>query len=155
MKLCLLTPGKPRLKGVDALMEHYTKLLGRHGPLEVIYTRTASSGMKAAAAKQKEGEELLRACPPEYLKIAMDEHGAEMTSAGLAENIAAWQNMSRRGVAFFIGGPDGLDQAVLAAADYTLALSKFTMPHDLARVVLLEQLYRAFSILAGHPYHRV
>jgi len=155
MKLCILTPGKPRLKGVDALMEHYKKLIGRHIALDVIYTRCASANMSAAAGKQKEGEELLKACPRDYYKVAMDEHGKELTSTELVQHIATWENTSRKGVAFFIGGPDGLDSAVLSSADMTMALSKFTMPHDLARVVLIEQLYRAFSIKAGHPYHRI
>jgi len=155
MKMCILTPGKPRLKGVDALMEHYKKLIGRHVALDIVYTRTASANMSPAAGKQKEGEELLRACPADYVKVAMDEHGKELTSVELAAHITKWQNASRKGIAFFIGGPDGLDDAVLSCADIKLALSRFTMPHDLARVILIEQLYRAYSIKAGHPYHRV
>ena len=85
--------------------------------------------------------------------VALDEHGVEWTTAQLARHIARWRDASEH-VSFLIGGADGLSQELKARAQPTLRLSSLTLPHALARVVLVEQLYRAWSILANHPYHR-
>ena len=85
--------------------------------------------------------------------IALDELGREATSAGWADAFESWLH-SGRDVAFIIGGPDGLDERVLQRADHTWALAKMTLPHALVRVVVAEQVYRAWSIVSGHPYHR-
>ena len=83
----------------------------------------------------------------------LDEQGARLTSVQLAARLRAWREHGRD-VAFVIGGPDGLDAAVRARADETLRLSDLTLPHALARVLLAEALYRAWTLVAGHPYHR-
>jgi len=86
--------------------------------------------------------------------IALDERGADMTSTALARQLEGWQDGGCRSVAFVIGGADGLHQAVRQRADILMAFGRATWPHMLVRVMLAEQLYRAGSILAGHPYHR-
>jgi len=83
----------------------------------------------------------------------LDERGVRLTSAQLAARLRAWRD-DGRDAAFVIGGPDGLDPAVAARADETLRLSDLTLPHALARVLLAEALYRAWTLDAGHPYHR-
>jgi 23S rRNA (pseudouridine1915-N3)-methyltransferase len=91
--------------------------------------------------------------PGNALLVALDERGREYTTREFAERLAAWRAAGVP-VAFVIGGPDGLDPALRDAAQHLLRLSALTLPHALAQVVLYEQLYRAASLLGGHPYHR-
>ena len=87
-------------------------------------------------------------------RIVMDERGEQVGSAGLAERVAAWEQGRVKTLAVLIGGADGHTAALRAAADWTWSLSKLTLQHELALVVLYEQIYRAYSIKAGLPYHR-
>jgi 23S rRNA (pseudouridine1915-N3)-methyltransferase len=87
------------------------------------------------------------------LLVALDERGKDWTTSQLAERLQHWRDAAEN-VAIAIGGPDGLDQSVKDDARVLLSLSSMTLPHALARVVLVEQLYRAWTVLAGHPYHR-
>lgn len=103
-----------------------------------------------AEAKRREGVALLEALPPGAWVVALDLAGPAPDSAALAQNLARWENKA----CFLIGGAQGLDAPVLARADHVLSLGPLTWPHMLVRVMLAEQLYRAQSILAGHPYHR-
>ncbi|GMV60435.1 MAG: ribosomal RNA large subunit methyltransferase H [Betaproteobacteria bacterium] len=100
-----------------------------------------------------EAERLRAAIPAGSLVVALDERGKDWTTLQLAEAVRGWRDASET-VAFAIGGPDGLDAGFKRDARMLLRLSSLTLPHALARVVLLEQLYRVWSILAGHPYHR-
>jgi 23S rRNA (pseudouridine1915-N3)-methyltransferase len=104
--------------------------------------------------KQREGELILSELPKGALAIALDERGRTYDSAGLARQLAAWRAQSGDNLAFIIGGADGLAPTVLEKAAVRLALGAMTWPHMLARVMLLEQLYRAHTILTCHPYHR-
>jgi 23S rRNA (pseudouridine1915-N3)-methyltransferase len=100
-----------------------------------------------------EAKAILARIPTTETLIALDERGKLVTSAELADLIAGAQNRSKD-LAFVIGGDDGLDPSVLARSGLTLSLSKMTLPHRLARAVLMEQLYRACTIVRGEPYHR-
>ncbi|MCW5771125.1 MAG: 23S rRNA (pseudouridine(1915)-N(3))-methyltransferase RlmH [Rhodospirillaceae bacterium] len=104
--------------------------------------------------KAREGALILSALPKGALVVALDERGKSYDSAGFARQFAAWREASGDQLAFVLGGADGLDQAVLAASRARLALGSLTWPHMLARAMLLEQIYRAHTILTGHPYHR-
>ena len=106
-----------------------------------------------AEAKRREAASLLAALPPAGLAVALDLGGAAPGSDGLARLLERWLGLSRP-LCFLIGGADGLDPAVPARADHLLSLGPMTWPHMLVRVMLAEQLYRAQSILQGHPYHR-
>lgn len=86
--------------------------------------------------------------------IAFDERGRTLTSEAFAERIGAWRDGGRPGAACVIGGPDGLDPGIRAAADLVLSFGTLTLPHQLVRVLVVEQVYRCLTILAGHPYHR-
>ena len=97
---------------------------------------------------------ILAALPREGRIVALDEHGRDLTSADLAALLGRWRDEGLRLVTFVIGGADGLDAAVLARADLRLAFGRATWPHMLVRPMLAEQLYRAGTILSGHPYHR-
>jgi 23S rRNA (pseudouridine1915-N3)-methyltransferase len=101
----------------------------------------------------REGERVLKAIPPSAWVVALDERGEAWTTEGLSRQLAAWQHKGRD-IALLVGGADGLAPACLARADQRWSLSFLTLPHGLVRVVLAEQLYRAQSLLDGHPYHR-
>lgn len=107
----------------------------------------------AAGRRRAEADILLAGLPAGAILVALDERGTDLTSRAFAARIAAWRDGGAQDVAIAIGGPDGLDPAVLERAD-RIAFGRITLPHQLARIVLAEQLYRAVTVLAGHPYHR-
>jgi 23S rRNA (pseudouridine1915-N3)-methyltransferase len=100
-----------------------------------------------------EAARLLAACPRRARRVVLDERGERVTTRGLAQRLQAWSG-DGRDVALLLGGPDGLDPALKAGADESLRLSDLTLPHALARVLLVEALYRAWSLGVNHPYHR-
>ena len=104
--------------------------------------------------KQREAELILAALPAGARLVALDERGARWSSRQFADRLAGWRDGGTGALAFAIGGADGLGQRVIDRADTALSLGPMTWPHLLARSLLLEQLYRAQQILAGHPYHR-
>lgn len=106
-----------------------------------------------AEIRRREAEAMLAALPANAFAVALDMDGEAPGSERLAARLATWQQ-SNRPLCFLIGGAEGLDARVLARADATLSLGPFTWPHALVRVMLAEQLYRAQTIAAGHPYHR-
>jgi len=111
------------------------------------------AGKNEARAKAVEGERLLAAVPDGGTLVALDERGKAVTTKGLSVMLGEWMRDASHPV-FAIGGADGLDEAVKERAAKLISLSSLTLPHALVRVVLAEQLYRAWSILARHPYHR-
>jgi 23S rRNA (pseudouridine1915-N3)-methyltransferase len=117
--------------------------------------REVEERKKLAAPELKEREAALLAAeiPPGAVAIALDERGSALSSAGFAKRLGLWRDEGAA-VAFLIGGADGHGAAVRERADETLAFGTMTWPHLLVRIMLLEQLYRAQQILAGHPYHR-
>lgn len=122
-------------------------------PLEV---REVEERRRPAGPDRRRGEAaLLRAaCPRGAVVVALDRRGAALSSEDMAARLARWRDAGRRGVAFVIGGPDGLDDGFRAAAELALSFGAVTWPHLLMRALLAEQLYRAQQILARHPYHR-
>jgi 23S rRNA (pseudouridine1915-N3)-methyltransferase len=110
--------------------------------------------LPATELKRREAELIIAAVPAGARLVALDERGDEWTSRGFADRIARWRDAGAPALAFAIGGAEGLGEAVVARADAVLSLGAMTWPHLLARVMLLEQLYRAQQIHAGHPYHR-
>ncbi|MEM7597183.1 MAG: 23S rRNA (pseudouridine(1915)-N(3))-methyltransferase RlmH [Pseudomonadota bacterium] len=110
---------------------------------------------RKASGMADEAALLEKAVPGGAVRVVMDERGKVMTSVSFAETLARWRDDGRGDVAFVIGGADGLDPGFRAGADMALSFGKMVWPHMLARVMLSEQLYRAATILAGTPYHRV
>lgn len=124
----------------------------QHQPLrELPESRAADT----EARKADEAERLLHAIKPTDILIAMDERGKTLTSPDFASKIGQWRDDGISHLHFIIGGPDGLSKEVRHRADFTLCFGAATWPHQIARIMLAEQIYRAASILAGHPYHRV
>jgi len=108
------------------------------------------AGLQLCAA---EGEQILKAIPSGERVIALDVEGKRISTGQLAQQLETWQ-MSGQNYSFLIGGPDGLSPACLARADQCWSLSDLTLPHPLVRILLAEQLYRAWTITVNHPYHR-
>lgn len=112
-----------------------------------------SAGRRPAQLLSAEATRIAAVMPTDALRIALDERGKALTTAQFATQLRDWLAASA-GVSFVIGGPDGLDAAFARSCAQRLQLSAFTLPHALAQVLLCEQLYRAASLLTGHPYHR-
>ncbi len=118
-----------------------------------ILEQAESRAGSADARKAEEARQLLAALP-EGVVVALDEQGRSQGSVAFAEQLARWRDAGRPAVSFVIGGADGLHQSVRERAELTLSFSPLTWPHQLVRIMLAEQLYRATTILSGHPYHR-
>lgn len=154
MRFVLATVGKPRDRHLAAAIQEYETRAARYWPLEVAEVREASGrGVSAEEARAREGERLLERLPPAGSVIACDERGERMTSAEFARALVAARE-SARDVGFVIGGAFGLGDSVRTAATRLIQLAPFTLPHELARLVLAEQLYRAGTIARGEPYHK-
>jgi 23S rRNA (pseudouridine1915-N3)-methyltransferase len=131
----------------------YRKRLSRELPLELVEIKPPARGRDLKRAMAEEGDALLAAVPRDAHVIALDGRGSSWSSEQLAEQLKRWR-MDGRELAFLIGGAEGHADAVLARADQRWSLGPLTLPHMLVRLVVVEQLYRAATILAGHPYHR-
>lgn len=151
MKLNLVAVGKARNGPEQKLFDHYCARMPVPLQLREVEEKKKLSGDEL---KRREAELLLGAVPPGAVVIALDERGENPKSTLLAEKIGRWRDEGRAELVFLIGGADGLDEQVRARADYLLSFGKMTWPHMLVRAMLAEQIYRALSILAGHPYHR-
>ncbi len=140
---------------VDEVVADYTQRLTASLKLSLVEVPAGqrSSRGDPAQAMQLEAQRILGLIKPGEFVIALDERGTQMTTRELASWLAGRMN-DGRDLALVIGGPDGLGAEVLARADQRLSLSRLTLPHPLVRVLLAEQLYRAHTVLSGHPYHR-
>lgn len=121
--------------------------------LRTVKTEPRAGGRTTEQIKAAERQRIEAAIPKGARVVAMDEHGGSLTTVALAARLRQWQ-LSGEDLALLIGGPDGLHPLLLQAADERIRLSDLTLPHAMVRVVLIEQLYRAWSVNAGHPYHR-
>lgn len=150
LKLRLITVGRDKGPTAALTADYLARLPWPAEIKELIESRQRS----ADARKAEEGAALLAALPAKATLVALDRTGQVVSSEAFAGEIARWRDGGVRELAFVIGGPDGLDAAVLARAERKLSFGPMTWPHLLARAMLAEQLWRAASILAGHPYHR-
>jgi 23S rRNA (pseudouridine1915-N3)-methyltransferase len=151
MRMLIVAVGRAGRGPIEAQVDDYARRL--KPPLELIEVEERRP-LKGPALKAREAELLLGALPAGALIVALDGRGKALSSEDLARQLAAWRERAPKALAFVIGGADGLDDGLLKRADFTLSLGPMTWPHMLVRVMLAEQLYRAGSILAGHPYHR-
>lgn len=113
-----------------------------------------ASRSEKEAAKEREGQRLIAAAPFNTVRVALDPGGEMISSIDLSARMAAWELKGRANISFFIGGPLGLSPAVTTNADLVLSLSRMTFPHQLVRLILIEQIYRADCISRGIPYHK-
>ena len=149
MRITIAAVGRLRNGPIRDLISDYEKRL----PWDLTI-REVAEGRQPARRKSDEATALMAAVPDGAGLVALDEQGKNMSSDGLAEWIARRRDDGQRSVAFVIGGADGLEETVLDRADLVLSLGRMTWPHMLARLLLVEQLYRAHTIQSGHPYHR-
>lgn len=154
MKLLVVAVGQRQPGWADEAWDDFAKRFPPEMRLELKAVKAEPrAGRSATQCMAAEAARIEAALPRGARRVLLDERGTRHTSAQLAERLAFWRG-DGRDVAFVIGGPDGLDAALKSTADETLRLSDLTLPHAFARVLLAEALYRAHSLLEGHPYHR-
>lgn len=153
MKLRVVAVGRDRSGLYAPAVDEYAKRLGRYVKFELVEVPEARRHAGTPGAKDEEAEALLARIGERERVVALDERGQEETSPELARRVERWLQRGQD-VALVLGGSDGLARAVLERADEKLALSRLTLAHRLARLVLVEQLYRAMTILRGEPYHK-
>ena len=159
MKITIVAVGKIKEKFFQDAIGEYAKRLSRYCRLEIVQTADEKTPEGASAAleeqiKDREGERILSAIKEDSFVIALAIDGKAPDSVELAKQIEKWQVGGRDHLVFVIGGSLGLSKRVLDRADYRLSFSKMTLPHQLMRVVLLEQVYRGYRIINGEPYHK-
>ncbi|MDI1302273.1 MAG: 23S rRNA (pseudouridine(1915)-N(3))-methyltransferase RlmH [bacterium] len=155
MRLRLLAVGTRMPGWVDEGFGEYAKRLSGDISLELVEISAGkrTKGADLARLKEQEGEALLAAIKPQERVIALDVLGRTLSTGDMADTLKNWQ-VDGRPAALLVGGPEGLSRAVLERADEKWSLSRLTLPHPLVRIVIAEQVYRAWSLLKGHPYHR-
>ncbi len=155
MRIHLIAVGTRMPGWVETAYAEYAARLPHECRLELTEIAPAQRGKNAdiERAKQSEGERILKALPRDSHVIALDEHGQQLGSVDWSAALKDWMQ-SGRDTSLLVGGPDGHAREVLARADRRWSLSRLTLPHALVRVLVAEQLFRAWSLLANHPYHR-
>ncbi len=159
MKITILTVGKIKEKFYRQAIEEFEKRLGRYCKLEIIEvadekTPDHASGTEAMLIKEKEGQRLLKYFRDDAWICALAIEGKMLDSVELSEKIESLGISGTSHIIFVIGGSLGLAEQALKRADFLLSFSKMTFPHQLMRVILLEQIYRSFRILSKQPYHK-
>lgn len=159
MKLIIAAVGRQKVGPETELVARYTDRARKAGRaigithVDVIEL-PESRARTANERKQLEAEQLLKALPDSCIILALDEHGKNLSSRDFAQRIDQERNSGQSAMAFVIGGPDGHGADLLARANSKMALGAMTWPHQIARMLLSEQIYRAITIITGHPYHR-
>lgn len=159
MKITLITVGKIKEKYLEQAIAEYSKRLSRYCKLEIIQvadekTPDGASPLVEEQIKEKEGQRILSHIKDGMYVIALAIQGNMLTSEELAQKVDTLGISGVSHAAFVIGGSLGLSEQVLKRADYQLSFSKMTFPHQLMRVILLEQIYRSYRIISGAPYHK-
>jgi 23S rRNA (pseudouridine1915-N3)-methyltransferase len=154
MKLLIVAVGQRMPDWAQVAYDDYAKRFPPELKVEIKTVKTEPRASKTKASLLAAERERIQAILPRGCRvIVLDERGSNLTTKGLAESLKSWQ-LEADDVALVIGGPDGLEPAFREAAHQRIRLSDLTLPHAMARVLLIEQLYRAWSINANHPYHR-
>ena len=159
MKISVIAVGKIKEKYLKDAITEYSKRLSRYCKLEIIEVADEKTPDQASEAvedaiRAKEGERLLKHIRDDMYVITLEIGGKMLTSEEFAEKIETLGVQGRSSIAFVIGGSIGLGKEVLKLSDFALSFSKMTFPHQLMRVVLLEQVYRGYRIVNGQPYHK-
>ncbi len=155
MKLVLICVGKTRERFIQEGIDKYLRYLRPYADIEVkqLKEEKIQDLKDAPLIRKREAEKITHALPPRGYLIALDERGNEFTSHEFAQIVADRLDESVRELVFVVGGAMGLDEGISKRADRVIALSRWTLTHEMARLVLLEQLYRAFTIIKGKKYH--
>ena len=155
MKLIIIAVGVRMPGWVEEGWREYAKRLPSDCALELkeIKPEPRSGGKNASQMMAAEAARIQAAIPPAAYRIALDEHGKDLTTMQLSAELSQWRS-SGQDVVFLVGGPDGLDPQLKRSCHSMMRLSSLTLPHPMVRVILAEQLYRAWAIMTNHPYHR-
>ncbi len=157
MKFLVVAVGRKMPAWINAGFTEYAQRMPRASRIELIEIKPATRASAGAKSVQQwlamEAQRIRAALPARALKVVLDERGKLCTTADIARRIERWKQ-DGHDVAFVIGGADGTAHELQQESDLLLSLSPLTLPHGLCRILLAEQLYRAVSLLAGHPYHR-
>lgn len=159
MRITLVAVGKIKEKYLRDAVAEYSKRLGKYCKLEIIEVADEKTLEHASEAQEtlvrvKEGERILKHVKDDAYVITLEIQGSQMTSEELAEKIEELAVQGKSHIMFIIGGSIGLGMEVMKRSDYALSFSQMTFPHQLMRVILLEQIYRGFRIINGEPYHK-
>jgi 23S rRNA (pseudouridine1915-N3)-methyltransferase len=159
MRITLVTVGKIKEKYLRDAVAEYVKRLGKYCKLEIIEvadekTQERASETEEMAVRSKEGERILKHVKEDAYVITLEIQGNQISSEELADKIEGLGVQGKSHVVFIIGGSIGLGMEVMKRSDYALSFSRMTFPHQLMRVILLEQIYRGFRIFNGEPYHK-
>ena len=159
MRITLVTVGKIKEKYLRDAVAEYVKRLGKYCKLEIIEvadekTQERASETEEMAVRSKEGERILKHVKEDAYVITLEIQGNQISSEELADKIEGLGVQGKSHVVFIIGGSIGLGMEVMKRSDYALSFSRMTFPHQLMRVILLEQIYRSFRIIQGAPYHK-
>ena len=159
MKISVIAVGKIKEKYLKDAVTEYSKRLSRYCKLEIIEAADEKTPDHASVAvedaiRAKEGERLLKHIRDDMYVITLEIGGKMLTSEEFAEKIETLGVQGKSSIAFVIGGSIGLGKEVLKRSDFALSFSKMTFPHQLMRVILLEQVYRSYRIISGSPYHK-
>jgi 23S rRNA (pseudouridine1915-N3)-methyltransferase len=154
LKIKIISVGHKMPDWVESACAEYLKRMPRETTVEIVEIKPdkRAAGKNAEVVQEAEAKRILEVVGKDYL-IALDERGQEVTTLQLAERMTGWLG-GGRDVALVVGGADGLHPDLKAKADWLWGLSKLTLPHGMVRVLLAEQLYRAWSVINHHPYHR-
>lgn len=155
MVIHFIVVGQKMPKWVQEGYAEYAKRLPKACSLKLVELPMAQRGKTASVEKLKaeEAKRIQAAIPKGAQVVVLDEHGQQVTTKGLAEKMENWLS-GGQDIALIVGGPDGLDQSILQLAQWKWGLSKLTLPHPMVRILVAEQIYRAWSVINNHPYHR-
>ena len=155
MVIHFITVGQKMPKWVQEGYAEYAKRMPKACSIKLIELPMAQRGKTNSVDKMKaeEAKRILEAIPKGARMIILDEHGKQVTTKGLAEKLEEWLG-GGQDVALIVGGPDGLQKELIDQAQWKWGLSNLTLPHPMVRILVIEQLYRAWSVINNHPYHR-
>ena len=155
MKIALLQTGKTTDKNIEELVGLYSKRIKKYSVFEIITLSDVKNtrNMPVPEQKIKEASKILQSVNEDDYIILLDERGKELRTLEFSSALEKAFFMPKKRIVFVIGGPWGFSQSVYDRADYKMSLSKMTYPHQLVRLLFLEQLYRVFTIIKGEPYH--
>ncbi len=154
MKINIISVGKIKEKWLIEGIEMYKKRISHYSNIELIIVNDESNDIDEKRVKKLEGERILAKLPPNSYNVVLDLKGEMLSSEGLAQKIIDITNYSSSTINFIIGGSLGLDSEVIKKADYKISFSKMTFPHQLMKLILLEQIYRVFKINNNESYHK-
>jgi 23S rRNA (pseudouridine1915-N3)-methyltransferase len=157
MKIALLQVGKTTEKYLNEGISAYDERIRKYVPFEIltIPDMRNTRNMPAAEQKSKEGEKLLKALKDDDYIVLLDEKGKELSTIDFSSWLGRTMMLQKKRIVFIIGGPWGVSDNILRRADFNFSLSRLTFSHQIVRLLFMEQLYRAFTVIKGEPYHHV